>query len=267
MKYIELDELKKIQLDILDVVDIFCKQNGIKYSLACGTMLGAVRHNGYIPWDDDIDIYVKRTDYQRLVDIFPKSIDDVSLISMERNKKWNRSYAQVYNNKTVMKEDAYTPMEVGVYIDVYPIDEVPDDDKKWLSYNRRRRNLIHLYELKYIPFRNDRSLLKNVFLAFGKILLLPFGSRFMAQMISHYAQIHNNKGYHRSFECVQGMLQKRPFKSVLMNEFVQVPFEDRIFMAMKDYEAYLSNGYGNYMQLPPVEKRVAHHRFTAWWKE
>lgn len=267
MNNIDIVELKTIQLDILEVVGKFCKENGIGYSLACGTMLGAARHKGYIPWDDDIDIYVTRKDYQKLVEIFPQSIDDVSLVSMERDKNWNRSYAQAYNNKTILKERADTPIEIGVYIDVYPVDKVPDDDAEWLSYNKKRRALLHLYEMKYVKLSRDRSFLKNVTLALGKLFLLPFSSRFIARQISNYAQIHNGKGYHRSFECVQGMLQKRPFDSSLMDEFVDVPFEDRIFSAMKDYDAYLTNGYGSYMQLPPKEKQVSHHEFDAYWKD
>lgn len=97
-------------------------------------------------------------------------------------------------------------------------------------------------------------------------MLLPFGARRMAKFISLFAQKYNGKGYNRSFECVQGMLQKRPFMSSLMTEFTRTQFEDRQFMIMKDYDAYLSNAYGDYMQLPPVEKRVSHHKFEAYWK-
>lgn len=267
MKDIGLDELKKIQLDILEVIDNFCREHNIHYTLACGTMLGAVRHKGYIPWDDDIDIYLTRSDYNKLIDWFPESIDSIALISMERNNKWNRSYAQAYNNKTILKECIDNSIDRGVCIDVYPLDRVPDNDGDWLSYNKKRRMLIHLYEIKYIKLVKERTIMKNAILLIGKLLLLPFSSRFLAHLISKYAQIHNNKGYKRLFECVQGMLQKKPFSSSLMEEFEAIPFEDRKFMAMKDYDAYLKNGYGNYMQLPPEEKQVSHHLFKAYWKD
>ena len=267
MKEINLDELKIIQMDILEAVDRFCSENGIRYSLACGSFLGAIRHKGYIPWDDDIDIYVPRADYERMIQIFPDEIDNVKLVSMEREPRWDRAYAQAYNCRTIMDEYAKATMSVGVYIDVYPIDSVPDSDKEWQKYNKLRRTLIRLHESKRILIRRDRSLSKNMVLVIMKMLLLPFSSRRIASWISKFAQRYNNKGYGRSFECVQGMLQKRPFKSSLMDEFVRAPFEDREFMIMKDYDAYLSNGYADYMQLPPKEKQVAHHKFTAWWKE
>lgn len=266
-KVIGLDELKKIQMDILEVVDKFCLDNNIHYSLACGSLLGAIRHKGYIPWDDDIDIYIPRKEYERFVRIFPKELDHISLISMERDSQWNRAYAQAFDNRTVMNEYAKTPVKVGVYIDVYPVDSVPNSDKEWLRYNKVRRLLIRIYELKYIPFRRKRVLRKSVILLLGKILLLPISSRILAIIINRYAQIYNGKGCSRSFECVQGMLQKRPFKSSLMTDLSRVPFEDRHFMVMTDFDAYLSNGYGNYMQLPPKEKQKSHHQFEAYWKE
>ena len=267
MKIIDLAELKVIQMDILEVVDKFCVENDIRYSLACGSCLGAIRHKGYIPWDDDIDIYIPREDYERFVRIFPEVLNNIKVASLEREPRWNRSYAQAYDCRTIMDEYANTPIKVGVYIDVYPLDNVPDSDAEWLRYNKLRRALIRLYEMKYIPIRGGRSVIKNFVLIIGKTFLLPFNSRRMAKYISHFAQKYNGKGYSRSFECVQGMLQKRPFMSSLMTEFVRVPFEDRQFTVMKDYDAYLSNGYGNYMQLPPKEKQVPHHMFEAYWQE
>lgn len=267
MKIININELKIIQLDILEVLDKFCREHEIHYSLACGSMLGAVRHGGYIPWDDDIDIYIPRKDYEKLVASFPSELDSVSLMSLERDQRWYRSYAQAYNNRTVVLEEAYTPIEIGVYLDVYPIDNVPDSDEDWMKYNKKRRTQIRLYEMKYIKFSKNRSFVKNVILALNKFLLLPFSLRTIAKRISAFAQKHNNKGYKRSFECVQGMLQKRPFPSSLLEETIPFKFEDREFMVMKDYKTYLTNGYGDYMKLPPKEKQVSHHVFKAWWKD
>lgn len=267
MKTINNEELKVIQMDVLAVIDNFCQKNNIRYSLACGSFLGAIRHNGYIPWDDDIDIYIPREDYERFIRIFPETLNNIKVASMERDPKWDRAYAQAYDCRTVMDEFANTPIKVGVYIDVYPVDNVPDADDEWLSYNKKRRTLIRLHEIKRIPIRWERSLMKNLVLLGGKLLLLPFSSRRLAKMISSFAQKYNGKGYSRSFECVQGMLQKRPFRTALMNEFTRITFEDRHFMVMKDYDAYLSNGYGDYMKLPPKEKQVSHHQFNAYWKD
>ena len=111
------EELKHIQLDILQSVDAFCRANGIRYSLACGTMLGAIRHRGYIPWDDDIDIYLLREDYNRLMAEFPPVYDGrVQLVSLERNPGWDMSFAKAYDNRTLYCEYAHPSEGLGVML-------------------------------------------------------------------------------------------------------------------------------------------------------
>lgn len=266
-KEIGLKELKTIQMDILDVIQDFCDKNGIHYSLACGTFLGAIRHHGYIPWDDDIDIYLTRKDYNVLVCQFPDVYRHVELVSLERDEHWDRAYAQAFDNRTSIQEEVARNGARGVYIDIYPVDSVPDMDSDWLAYNKKRRLLVHLSEIKYVKLSKERSFIKNMVLLLGKFTLIPFSSRRIAYWISKNAQKYNEKGFHRSFECVQGMLQKRPFESLLMTDFAKTKFEDRDFMIMRDFDAYLSNAYGDYMKLPPKEKQVSHHVFKAWWRE
>ena len=95
MKRIDINELKQIQLDVLSAVHGFCIEHGIRYSLGCGTMLGCARHQGYIPWDDDIDIYLPREDYNKLVNEFPETLNGkYQFISLERDSKWNRATAK-----------------------------------------------------------------------------------------------------------------------------------------------------------------------------
>lgn len=266
-KIIVLEELKEIQMDILEVIHGYCKQNDIHYSLACGTFLGAIRHKGYIPWDDDIDIYLKRKDYEKFIAGFPQEYQHVQVVSLERDCNWDRAYAQAFDNRTILQEGRTSRIDKGVYIDIYPIDSVPDADEKWVLYNKKRRMLIRLSEIKYVSLADGRSLVKNIILSLGKLIMLPFSSRAIALWISKYAQRYNGKNYHRSFECVQGMLQKRPFDSSLMDNIIETQFEDRHYMIMRDYDAYLSNAYGDYMKLPPIEKQVSHHVFQAWWKD
>ena len=139
MKEINIEELKLIQLDILQAIHDFCEENHIKYSLACGSMLGAVRHKGYIPWDDDIDVYLMRDDYEKLISSFPKVYKNVyELASLERDSKYARAYARAYNNKTIQYNGTREKEVRGIGIDVYGSDFVPDDETAWLKDNRRR---------------------------------------------------------------------------------------------------------------------------------
>ena len=269
MKEIQLDELKLIQLDILQALHDFCSENNIKYSLGCGTMLGAVRHKGYIPWDDDIDVYFMRSDYERLIKLFPKVYkDDYELICLERDKDWGRSYAKAFHNKTVLIEDTTEKKRIGIGIDVYAIDYVPDDEEEWLKYNKRRLFYQSVFSLKSIIVSKERSLVKNAVIVMSHILLLPFSLRRMAKFINKYAQKNNASCDKYACECVQGVITgKKRFKAEDFDEVIDTPFEDRTFKIMNGYDDYLTNAYGDYMTPPPPEKRVSTHETKAFWKD
>ena len=260
------DELRNLQIGVLNAIDTFCKERGITYSLACGTLLGAIRHKGYIPWDDDIDIYLLRDNYNRLMMEFPNVYDNYfKLISLERNDLWDRPYAKAFDDRTIVEENAVNSVKIGVNIDIYPIDDVPNDEQKWFSYNRKRRLFQRLYASKTIKL-GGRSVLKDLILLILKFFLIFVSRRQFAEFLSSYAQKYNEKNYEYVFENVQGMLQKNRFKKCLFLSVVDAPFNGHSFSIFRDYDDYLRNAYGDYMQLPPENKRVTHHDFDAFWK-
>lgn len=266
-KEITLEELKKLQMDVLSAIDEFCREKGIRYSMSNGTMLGAVRHKGYIPWDDDIDIYVLREDYIKLMEVFPKIYNNhYCLVSLERNNKWDFPFAKAYDNRTIVYEDASYNELFGVNIDIFPVDDVPDDDSIWNEYNQNRRMLYNkrLYLFTRFPF----SLRPKAFVRWCYYGFLKFfhSRRKRAELIDKNAQKWNGMGYHYVFECCQGIFQKKKFKKEIFNKTIKYPFEDRFFMGFENYDEYLRNGFGDYMKLPPVEKRVTHHNNKAYWK-
>ena len=260
MKKIELKELKVLQMDILSAVDKFCTENSIVYSMACGTLLGAIRHKGYIPWDDDIDIYMLREDYVNFMSSFPEVYEGkYKACSSERNKDWLLSYGKVYDINTRIEEPNST-YNIGVNIDVYPIDAVPSNYEDFLSFNKTRKLIYKALVARRYKF---------VFI-FGKPLLTQLLVRVMSKkmwlrIFNRFITKYNgdNTGY--VFECCQGLFQKRPFKKEVFSEIAQYQFEDRTFKAFKDFDEYLRNGYGDYMKLPPKEKQVSHHTFEAYY--
>ena len=265
-KEISFEDLRTLQLDILTAIHEFCIDNNIRYSLSCGTLLGAVRHGGYIPWDDDIDIYVPRSDYQKLITIFPDTYrEHYKLSSLERVHSWEIDFAKAYDNRTLIKEKTLLKDKIGVNIDIFPIDDVPDDEGEWTKYDKRRRQLMKVFRAKINPLEGGRCSSKNIGKSIIRALSFFYSNRRFACMLNNFAQKHNGIGYIRCFECCQGIFQKNPFPKSLFDDLVDIKFEDRFFKAFADADVYLKMGYGNYMELPPIEKRVAHHDFKAFW--
>lgn len=265
---INVETLKNIQMDILAAIDEFCHNNNIKYSMGCGTMLGAIRHKGYIPWDDDIDIYMLREDYNNLMHLFPEVYKERYCIkSLERNSLWDFVFAKAYDNRTITFEAANYNELYGVNIDIFPIDDVPNDEIQWLRYNKKRRRIqMDLYGLRRnIPFGlRPRDFARWIYY---KTISMRYTRRQLAEYVDSFCQMWNKKGYNYVFECSSGFSQKNRFRKEIFNSLIKYPFEDREFMGFENYDEYLRNGFGDYMQLPPKEKRIAHHHFKTYWKE
>ena len=269
MRKIEsVEELKKIQLDILLSLHQFCSENNINYSLAAGSLIGAVRHKGFIPWDDDIDVYLLRSDYKKLEKSFPQFYDEkYSFVTINRDSKWPRVYGKMYDSRTVEDEDATNKYPIGIGIDIFPVDDVPDDINEWRSFEKKRRFWRDFTTLKSMTFSKNRSMSKNLFMIVSRCLTCFFSFSYLTRKMDRLSQMHNGKGYKHVYENCPGVYNsKRPWLKIDLYEFLEVPFEGHQIRIMKGYDDYLTTVYGNYMQLPPIEKRVSTHTIKAFWK-
>lgn len=265
MREIKLEELKKIQIEILDEVHHFCEENRITYFLSSGTLLGAVRHKGYIPWDDDIDIYMPRDSYEHFLRSFPKSDDTYGIISLTSDSRCILPYAKVENRKTRLIETVDNPMEVGVNIDVFPVDGVPDNmrnRRKYFAAIQRLRNKMVIKSVS-VNFRR-RGIIKNGILILGKILLLNTTSRSLAERLDNFIDKNNiNSDYVCNLVLGNGI--KSCFSRTCIEQTVDIMFEGKLYKTMKGFDEYLRCTYGDYMVLPPEDRRVSHHQFEAYW--
>lgn len=264
MKDIELEELKTIQLDILSRVHQFCVEKGINYSISSGTLIGAVRHKGYIPWDDDIDIWMLRPDFQR----FEKEFTDANyrLMSPDIDKRCIYPYAKVYDSRTILKEDLdYSLGDLGVNIDIFVIDSVPDDLEERRRVFRLNSVLDRLLILKLLRYRKAQKIWKNVLLYVGKLLCVCVSLQWVIKQKVHLCQPFNPNSRDICNVMAGGGINTCISKD-LMCHFIDIEFEGKVFKCMKDYDKYLRINYGNYQQLPPKEKRVSMHFFRAYWK-
>ena len=263
-KKIDTDELKKIQIGILDYVTKYCKENKIKFWLDSGTLLGAIRHKGYIPWDDDIDIGMLREDYDKFLYNFNKTADErYRCYSIENNENFLYPHAKVLDTSTILYEPDINGNKLSVNIDIFIYDNAPEKPKTADKMYNKRDLYIRLNNIK--QFKNSE---KNVGKAIiKKIIALPlivFPKNYFVKKT-----IENSRKYVNENTTKVGNFCA--YTRILCNKdifasFVDVDFEGKKYPAPIGYDKWLSAFYGDYMQLPPKEKQVSHHTFEAYYK-
>ena len=261
---LEQEEIKQLQLNILTRVHDFCVSHNIQYSLSSGTLIGAVRHKGYIPWDDDIDIYMLRTEYERFEREFQD--DRYCLLSIKTNKKCIYPFAKVYDNHTVLIEDVkYNTKDLGVNIDIFQLDSLPDDLIERQRLFRKNRILGRIIQLKQMKYRRGRSVKNNVLFILSRIPLFFIPFLFLVRHKAKIGGMFNPKA--KDICNIMDGNGRATIPMEIMENFIDIEFEGRSYKCMKDYDIYLKKAYGDYMQLPPEDKRITHHAYKAYWKQ
>ena len=267
MKKIELEELKKIQIKILDYVDEFCKNNSINYWLDCGTLLGAIRHKGYIPWDDDIDIGMLRDDYEKFMKLFNKYNDSqYKFHCYEIDNEWHLPYGKILDENTIMYEpDEKTGIKQSVFIDLFVYDNAPNDEKELNKMYKKRDlykklNNLQIYSGFYIEKKNKYNFIRYPI----HLLMQLFPKRYFVKKGIELSKKYSNEETTRIGNFTSST--KICCNKDIFNIFVKVEFEGKKYLAPVGYDEWLKSFYGDYMKLPPKEKRVSHHRFVAYYK-
>lgn len=261
MRPITREELKSIQLDLLQKTADFCENNGLRYFLIGGTLIGAVRHKGFIPWDDDIDIALPRSDYDQFIKTFNQPNNYCQVKSISNDPDYALPFAKVYDNRTIVKQLQYPKDKFGVFIDVFPADGVKEATQIYKIM--RLRKLLNTKRANYY----NRTLSKKIINTFGKILLLPFTAHQIATWIDNEARKYAFGSVPKAGVIANPygpceMVDKSVFSSDIYQEFEGLRYRIPV-----GYDAWLRSIYGDYMQLPPEKDRVTHHSFNAWWKD
>ena len=268
MKKISLDEMKRMQLDILKDVHRFCIENNIHYTLIFGTLLGAIRHKGYIPWDDDIDIAMMRPDYEKFVAHYKHKDGWYHVYDFRKDKDYHNPYAKVADTRTLLEENVSTK-NIGVNIDVFPFDymfDKKDDCKNFiLSLNRLKT----LFRIKLVKPGKKNSWWKRILIRLSKIAVLPWSIRSITEM--EYAKIGDlNNPSAQWIAMAVDPEKEAAIRSIsprsTFEKFIEVPFEDGKFMAIADYDQWLTGMYGDYMTPPANKDRTSPHTLSnIYW--
>lgn len=267
-----MKEIQSVSLEILKKIADICDQEGLKYSLAWGTLIGAVRHKGYIPWDDDVDIQMPRPDYERLKDYFNKNADALYPLRLFDNSVSGYPYmlARVSNDDYVIDTINEKPCGMGIFVDIYILDGTGDtyeDAWNYASKTCKYPRLIFLSTRKYYHFGTTKGFFKRLFKVFvfiyAKIMGKEYFERKLLSIISQ--KPYDQKDY---VGCVSWC--ERPKYAVIkkseFEDMIDFQFENYKFKGPREYDKYLRIWYGDYMQLPPEKERIYHHLYKAYKK-
>lgn len=263
MKEIQIEELRELQMQILDYVDAFCRKHGIKYTISGGTLLGAVRHGGFIPWDDDIDIQMLREEYVRFTKLWnsTKEKHPFEFISIESGNSMGYPFGKIHNPKTVTYIGKLE--RTGVFIDVFPVDNVIDEE----DFNIRHSKVMELYRERSVVFERIRYKLERPTLKTWLRMLFSKRSRKtyneIAEEINKVALEKAKEDAPFRYEMIAGTKCKHPIPKTVFENYTTISFEDRKYMSVADYDTYLTQTFGDYMTPPPASKQIPHH-FKAY---
>lgn len=258
-------ELRDIQLGILSEIARFCERAGLRYYLLAGTLLGAVRHHGFIPWDDDIDIALHRDDYERLCHEF-EGPSWLELYTVATRPEYLMPFAKASDARTFVVEHSDAAIPMGVNIDVYPIDSWPDG-RAAAAMHRARLVLLHrLRQVKSIRSRPGRAAHKAWFLALAQLVTRPIRLRWIVGALQRVATSVSAESSTMVGVIVDLPIERAPREAY--GEPVSLEFEGRTFPAPPGWDRLLRGLYGpDYMTLPPESERVTHHAFVASRKD
>ena len=265
MKEIDTKRLREIQLEILDVVTDFCGKNGIKCWLNAGTLLGAVRHGGYILWDDDVDLAMLRPDYDKFMAEFNTHNDRYRFVCYENEPESFTHFGKVFDTSTVLYEPDEKGERLSVYIDIFVMDNAPSDEaiRKRMF---RRRDILYVCNLgRKLPIflkPTRGGLMRRLAVYAFRAMLRVFPRHYFVKALVKNARAFADEdtGYAGDFTGTHNAVITRG----LLEEMTQLEFEGKKYNAPVGYKEWLTLLYGDYMQLPPPEKRTSTHFFKAY---
>lgn len=258
-----LRRIQLTQLEILKYIDAFCRKNKIRYSLYGGTLLGAVRHQGFIPWDDDLDICMPREDYEQFIVLWENDKCNKFILQNKDNTPgFNQSFTKIRKKHTMFLQDVDQPKlyHTGIFVDVFPVDRMPAEGVG--RYLFQLECIVYQICTKEYVLKSSNKLVENL----SKVFLLATSERTRFYLRNKLiARIKNNNNHNNySIVAIENMKAIRtPFPPDLMDEYIEIEFEDDVFMCIKQYDLWLNKIYGDYMKLPPEEERVGLHNLIA----
>lgn len=255
---IVIKELHKRLIVILDEIDRICRKHNINYFLDSGTALGAIRHGGFIPWDDDADVGMVRQEYEKFLEVAPRELGkDFFLQTRKTDQGYEKYSAKVRLNNTYFPEPRNESMSIhqGIFVDIFPFDFINDDRNKAIKDIKVARKLKKITAIRERRPQHE---------AIHRKIIRGVSSIIPQKSLEKACLRHFTKYNAGTSNTLVSYTYKMTTNNILLFKYtdiypsVDIEFEDRKYMIMNNYDAYLKTMYGNYMELPPEDKRVWH---------
>lgn len=257
-----MNEVQKIQLNMAIEVDRICKKYKLNYSLDGGTLIGAIRHKGFIPWDDDLDICMLREDYNRFLEIAQKELGTKYFLqTSETDKNYGLIFSKIRANNTTYIEKMSKDVDIhnGIYIDIFPIDYTSTDEKKAKKV-LKKIIILRMILLVKCNYKIDNStLLKKISIIILKIIGMFMTKKCILKLINKI--IDKNSNFNSKLVAIYGttLFNKGIYKKEYFKEYKRANFENENLSIIKRYDRYLTDIYGDYMTPPPLNERGDRH--------
>ena len=267
LQKIEMEELKDIVYEILCSFADFCEENHLRYYLFGGTLLGAVRHGDFIPWDDDIDVCMPRPDYERFIELTKASPWENYEV-----KQYVQTFIKMIDKRTVFLERLVKEQlrKESVFIDIFPIDVAADDFAERKRHFKKIAALLKVlvyricdYRLQFSEAKNKTKFRKMIMMVFSAIVsVIPYRS--IQKWINDIAKVYKYEESRKISVSVWGWGEKDVLDREQSEKGIKMKFRDREFWCQGCYVESLTKKYGDYMQVPPPEKRPPFHGKVYW---
>lgn len=273
MKELTIEETQAVSLEILKTIAQICEEQNFRYALIYGTLIGAIRHHGYIPWDDDVDIMMPRPDYERFLNYFKdhkQEFPNLRLFNHNECKEYPYMISRISDERYEIDMANEKPYGMGIFVDIYPYDGLGKTEKEALKFGLKGDRLSSFcYQATREHFAIEtttsriRKLVKYPFYFISKLI----GKDYFQNKLEKLA---GAKDYETSeyIGCVIWLSggEKDIFKRSWFDETIRMPFGKYEFRVPKAYDEVLRHTYGDYMQLPPEEDRIGHHYYKVYVK-
>ncbi len=270
MRELTKDEIKARQIEILRYFKKSCEELGLRYSLAYGTLLGAVRHGGYIPWDDDIDVCMPREDYDKLCAALREKVGRFYLLDIHKNKDYYQNFAKIMDTETIFVRDDKSIKDVknyGINIDIFPYDNCPSDVNE---YNSHRKRIVSLVEKKALIIKKGvqkrSNVIKTIIRTAEKAIWCLLGLTYFMNKIEKL--VHKYNSVETELMCSWSVFTSfdKSIPADWFDNLTTIGFEGEQYSCFVETDAFLTKLYGDYMTPPPEDKRIAPHGYTAYKK-